>query len=295
MRRRELEVRTGDGRRLIAREAGPADGALLLFHTGTPGSRLLFDRHLREGAERGLRHVTYSRPGYHGSDRLPGRSIADCAADCAAIADALGDDSFYVAGGSGGGGHAIACAALLPERVIAAASIATLGPRQGEGLDWLDGTGQSNVEEFAALEAGEDELARFLERAYREMGSIDSASQLREGFGDLLCEPDRECLTGAFLEFQVIACREAARDGIWGWLDDDLAMWKEWGFDLDRVDVPLAIWQGAEDAIVPAQNGQWLADRIPGAKLRLLPGEGHLSLLTRYYGAILDELIATPD
>jgi pimeloyl-ACP methyl ester carboxylesterase len=290
--RRETEVRRVDGRRLLVEVCGPEDGDLLLFHAGTPGSRHLFSRHLEEGAERGLRHATYSRPGYEESDRQPGRTIADCAADSAAVADALGAERFYVAGASGGGGPAIACAALLPDRVRSAASIAALGPRLGEGLDWLAGTAASNIDEFAALEAGEAELAAFVSRIAAAMAAIEDATQLGQAFGDFLCEADRECLTGDYLDYQVTSCRKVGRDEIWGWCDDDWAMWGDWGFDLDRVEVPVTIWQGTEDGIVPPQNGEWLAAHIPGARLRLLAGEGHLSVLARHYGEILDDLLA---
>jgi pimeloyl-ACP methyl ester carboxylesterase len=292
MKPREFEVRAPGGRRLLAEVVGPEDGDLVLFHAGTPGIRLLFDRHSAEGAERGLRHVTYSRPGYNGSERQPGRSFADSAADSAAVVDALGVDSFYVAGVSGGGGPALSCAALLGDRVRAAASVAALGPRQGEGLEWLRGTGDANVEEFMALEAGEVELLKFIEDAATEMGAIENGSQLREAFGTLLSDADRECLAGDFLAYQLIGCRKVAGDGVWGWFDDDWAMWEPWGFDLARITVPVSIWQGAEDRFVPPQNGEWLAGHVPGAKLRLLAEEGHLSLPARHYGAILDDLLA---
>jgi pimeloyl-ACP methyl ester carboxylesterase len=291
MERRELEVRAADGRRLLAEVSGPEDGDLVLFHTGTPGSRYLFDRHLEEGAERGLRHVTYSRPGYHGSDRQPGRTYADSAADSAAVVDALGVECFYALGFSGGGAPVLACAALLPDRVLAATSAAALGPREGEGLDWLAGTSTMNVAEFRAVAEGPAALERSIREIAAEMGAIEDGEQLREGFGDAFCQADRDCAVGEFLEYQVTSCQKAARDSLWGWFDDDVAMWNEWGFDLARITVPVTIWQGAEDHMVPPQNGLWLADHVPGAKLRLLAGEGHISLSCNYYGAILDDLV----
>lgn len=292
MRPREFEVRAEDGRRLTAEVVGPEDGNLVLFHTGTPGCRLLFDRHVREGAERGLRHVIYSRPGYQGSDRQPGRSLADSAADSAAVIDSLGVESFYSVGVSGGGGPAAACAALLPSRVRSVAVVAALGPRQGEGLDWLAGAAENSHVEFGKIEAGEAELERHIEQGVSEMREIETGPQLVEAYDEYLCEADRRCLTGDFLSYQLEGCGEIARDGIEGWFDDDWAMWKEWGFDLSRISVPVTIWQGTEDRFVPRQNGEWLAAHIPGAKLRLLPGEGHLSLASRHYGAVLDDLLA---
>jgi pimeloyl-ACP methyl ester carboxylesterase len=292
IRPREFQVRAEDGRRLTAEVVGPEDGDLVLFHTGTPGCRLLFDRHLREGAERGLRHVIYSRPGYQGSDRQPGRSLADSAADSAAVVDALGVESFYSIGLSGGGGSAAACAALLPGRVRSAAVIAALGPREGEGLDWLAGVAEDSLVEFRCIEEGEAELKRYIEGSILKMQKIETGAHLIEAFGEYLCATDRRCLAGDYLSYQLEGCAEIARDGIEGWFDDDWSMWKDWGFDLSRITVPVTVWQGSEDRFVPRQNGEWLAAHIPRAKLRLLAGEGHLSLFCRHYGAVLDDLIA---
>jgi pimeloyl-ACP methyl ester carboxylesterase len=288
--RRELEIRTPDGRRLLAQVAGPADGALILFHAGTPGSRHLYDRHIEEGAARGLRHVCYSRPGCEGSDRHPGRSYASCAADSAAIADALGAETFHVVGQSGGGGHALACAALLADRVLSVAAIAGVAPRRAMGFDWFADAGRSNREEFAAVETGEEALERFIVRCAAELGSVRSAEQFCASLGDLLCEADRACLEGPFLQFQLDGCRRALGDGIWGWFDDDVAIWGEWGFDLDAVTAPVTVWHGEDDRMVPASHGECLAREL-AADLRLLPGEGHLSLAARNYGEILDHLV----
>jgi pimeloyl-ACP methyl ester carboxylesterase len=291
VRRREFEVWIGD-RRLAAQEAGPADGDLVLYHEGTPGSRHLFDRYIEEGAERGLRHLTCSRPGYEESHRQPGRCFADAATDSAALVDALGVEAFYTVGVSGGGGPALACAALLPDRVLAAASVSALGPRLGEGLDWLAGAAQENVDEFSLV--GKDDAA--LETAIRETAAawsqIRTVEDLIAGLDNLLCEADRN-LTEDFQAHQVEGCQRISDAHVWGWFDDDWALWKEWGFDLARIEVPVTIWQGGEDRFVPPQNAEWLAAHVPGAKLQMVEGEGHLSMVDRYYGAILDDLIAS--
>lgn len=295
MQAREFEVRTEDGRRLIATVAGPEDGDLLLFHPGTPSCRLLFDRHVDEGAERGMRHVIYSRPGYHGSDRRPGRSYADSAADSAAVVDALGVDSFYVLGVSGGGGPALACAALLSERVRSAASLAAFGPREGMGLDWLKDVVESSVTEFDALQRGEAELLAFLRRGLDEMAATRTPAQLVAALeeSESICAADRACLEGDFLDLQLEAWQRTSRDSIWGWFDDNWAMWNEWEFDLSRITVPVRIWQGGKDKLVPPQHGEWLATNTAGAKLFLHDDDGHHSMLDNHYGEILDDLIAS--
>src|SRR5476649_965370 len=110
----------GPAGRLDVELSGPADGEVVVFHTGTPSAGSLFGPTVDAGTQRGLRHVAYSRPGYGTSERWAGRSVADCALDVAAILDALGIERFFTVGMSGGGPHALACAAILPERVIAA-------------------------------------------------------------------------------------------------------------------------------------------------------------------------------
>jgi pimeloyl-ACP methyl ester carboxylesterase len=138
-------VTTSDGRVLEVSVSGPEDGVPLICHHGTPGAALPWEPFVAAAAQRGLRHVEYSRPGYGASDRQAGRAVADCAADVTAILDALGAPRFYTYGWSGGGPHALACAALLGERVIKAASIAGVAPWESEGLDWLAGMGEETA------------------------------------------------------------------------------------------------------------------------------------------------------
>lgn len=271
--------------------SGPADGTALVFHNGTPGAGQMFSEQVEAGARRGFRHVAYSRPGYGGSDRHPGRSVADCAADVAAIADALGIERFLTAGISGGGPHALACTALLEDRVIAAATIGSVAPYDAEGLEWLDGMGQENLDEFEAATAGEDALSAYLEPAREELLAV-TGEQLHAAFGDLVSEPDRRALTGAFAQFLADNVRNGLQAGVSGWLDDDFAFVRDWGFALDAIRTPVTVWQGAQDRFVPAAHGEWLAAHVPGATARLEPEHGHLSLVLSAYGEVLDALLA---
>jgi pimeloyl-ACP methyl ester carboxylesterase len=291
MRRREFEVWVG-GRRLLAQEAGPEDGDLVLHHEGTPGSRHIYDGYIEAGVERGLRHVTCSRPGYEGSDRQPGRCFADAAADSAALVDALGVDSFYTVGVSGGGGPALACAALLPDRVRATASVSALGPREGVGPGWLADAAKANQEEFDLVGKDDAELEAKIRETAEGWGEIRSVEDLKASFSELHSEADKN-LGPSFQAHQVAGCQRISRHEIWGWFDDDLAMCKPWGFDLAGITVPVTIWQGGEDKFVPPQNGKWLAAHVPGAKLMFFPEEGHLSMFDRHYGEVLDDLIAS--
>jgi pimeloyl-ACP methyl ester carboxylesterase len=277
--------------RLDVEVTGPDDGATLIFHMGTPSAGSMYAPLVELGAERGLRHVMYLRPGYGDSERCPGRVVADCAADTAAVADWLGVERFYTAGRSGGGPHALACAALLPDRVIAAATIAGVAPADAEGLDWLAGMGQENIDEFAAMRAGEEELLAFIEPFRTKLISA-SASDLHEEFGDLLSDVDRSVMTGQFAEYEAESTRVGMAHGVWGWFDDDLELLHDWGFELSDISRPVTIWQGAQDRMVPVAHGEWLAAHIPGARAMLLPDQGHLSLALGHYGEVLDDLIA---
>jgi pimeloyl-ACP methyl ester carboxylesterase len=278
------------GRSLEVEIAGPADGETLLIHGGTPSVASVFGPRVEEGRERGLRHVSYSRPGYGGSDRRHGRSVGDCIEDVVAIAEALELEAFYVLGHSGGGPHALACAALLPDRVRAVATVSGLAPRHADGLDWLAGMERENQAEFAAVAAGEVCLREFLEPLAPDLSRM-SAEDLEVMISLLGCPADRATITPAYAEHLLTSMSRAICDGIWGWLDDDLALSGAWGFDLAEIQVPVAVWQGDEDRQVPPAHGRWLADNVPGAHAHLLPDEGHLSIEQSRYGEVLDHLL----
>jgi pimeloyl-ACP methyl ester carboxylesterase len=287
-----LEVTVGDGRKLEAVVDGTEGGPLVVMHHGTPGAGVrIWPEHVERARERGLRLAEYSRPGAGASDRDRGRTVGDCAADAAAVADALGAERFYTVGGSGGGPHALACAALLPDRVIAAATIAGVAPYDAAGLDWLDGMGEENLEEFAAAEAGPKELESFVSEWAGKLREI-RGDEVLESLGDLVSPPDAAVLTGEYADFAAQGIRDALREGFWGWFDDDLAFFADWDFALDAIEVPVTIWQGRQDRFVPAAHGEWLAANVAGATGRMLDDHGHLSLALAHFGAILDELVA---
>ena len=195
-------------------------------------------------------------------------------------------------GWSGGGPHALACAALRPDLVAAAATIAGVAPFDAEGLDWLDGMGLENHEEFAATAAGPEALEAHLEPLAAEL-AFATGEDVAAWFGDLVNEVDRAALTGGFAEFVAASTRDSVRTGIWGWFDDDLAFIRDWGFALDSIHVPIAIWQGTEDRMVPFAHGRWLVDHVPGATARMLDGEGHLSHVVTSFDRIVAELVGS--
>jgi pimeloyl-ACP methyl ester carboxylesterase len=287
---REEVITTPDGRRLIVTIAGPEDGRVVFGHTGTPSGGRVFRDSVATGAERELQHVTYARPGYGDSDRRAGRSVADCVEDVRAIVDELGVDRFHTMGSSGGCPHALATAALLPDRVISAATVVGVAPHDADGLDWSAGMGRENIEEIGLAEQGEDALRPYLEREAEEMLRA-TPEELYRVLGDLVSDVDRQVLTGSYAEHMHESMRRAVKRGVWGWLDDDLAFVRPWGFDLDAIEVPVTVWYGGRDRFVPRTHGDWLAGSIPSARRRFLEQEGHLSLAIRRHGDVLDDMV----
>jgi pimeloyl-ACP methyl ester carboxylesterase len=263
---------------------------LLVFHNGTPGAAVRYPHLIDAARAAGVRLVSYSRPGYGESSPRPGRSVADAAADVAALLDSLGAQTFLTIGWSGGGPHALACAALLPDRCRAACSLAGVAPYAAEGLDWMGGMGPENVEEFGAAIAGEAVLVPELERFREQLTSVKGA-EVATSLGGLVSDVDKRSLTGEFAESVAASFRRGVSHGIAGWRDDDLAFVGDWGFDLSQINRPVAVWQGAEDRMVPFAHGQWLATHIPGARAHLYPKEGHLSLVVAAIDRIVADLV----
>jgi pimeloyl-ACP methyl ester carboxylesterase len=287
---KQTHLRLADGRHLDVRESGPFDGQVLVFHHGTPGSSVPL-RHMAAAAERlGLRLVTTSRPGYGESTRQIGRRVVEVAADTAAVLDFVGADRCLVAGWSGGGPHALACGARLAERVAAVAVIAGVAPYTADGLDWMAGMGEDNIEEFGAALQGEEALRPYLDRQRAELQNATPAS-LVSAMSTLLPPIDRAAITGDYGEDMAANFHEALRVGVDGWFDDDLAFTRHWGFDLAEVATPTTLWQGSRDLMVPFSHGQWLAERIPGVVAHLEDGEGHLSIGIDGINSILAELV----
>src|SRR6266566_4298542 len=281
-------VRAADGRRLDVLVAGPAGGLPLVFHHGTPGGLVPMPPLMTAAAALGLRVVLYSRPGYGGSAARPGRSVADAAADVRAILDSLGAAEFVTAGWSGGGPHALACAALLPGRCLAAASVAGIAPTSADGLAWLAGMCRENLTEFGAAQRGEAALAAFLEGQAAAL-ALAAPADIAEALGGLVSAVDKAALTGDFAAFLAASFCAALSAGIAGWRDDDLAFFSDWGFGLSEAG-RAAIWQGDQDRMVPYAHGAWLARQLPSARAHLLPGHGHLTLTAACWPEILADL-----
>ena len=258
----ETDVLLPGGGTLHAYTAGPADGLPVVWHHGTPniGSP---PRPLFAAAERlGLRWVGYDRPGYGGSTPRPDRPVGSAAADVAAVVDSLGIDRFAVLGHSGGGPHALACAALLPDRVVAAVSASGPAPYGARGLDWFAG-----MADPAALQAAVE--GRGAREAFE-----DADHEGESAFTDA----DEQALEGEWGWFLEVV-RPALAQGPAPMVDDDLALARPWGFDPATITAPTLFLHGGGDRMIPASHGAWLAERVPGGESMLLPDDGHVSVL----------------
>ncbi len=282
-------VTTPDGRVLEVVVEGDPEGFPLLFHHGSPSAvapNPLFDRAARQ---RGIRLVSFTRPGYAGSTPRPGRSVADVVTDVEAVCAAVASQPFVALGWSGGGPHALACAALLPGRCVGAASLAGVAPFDAEGLDWLAGMGDDNRDEFGAAVVGEQALTAYLELEAADLVDV-SGEQVAAALGDLVSPIDVAALTGEVADYLAAALRRSVSEGVAGWRDDDLAFVRGWGFDLQAVEVPVSVWQGGQDRMVPYAHGRWLAEHVAGARAHLYEDEGHISL-GQQVGRIMDDLL----
>jgi pimeloyl-ACP methyl ester carboxylesterase len=284
------EIRTDDGRVLEVLTGGDPGGLPLLFHAGSPSAAAPYTPFDEAARAQGMRFITYSRPGYGGSTPRPlpegGPRFADDVPDVVAVLDALGADRFVTLGWSGGGPRALACAALLPDRCLAAATLAGVAPEDAEGLDWSAGMGAENVEEYSIALQGRDAYEARMTETFLPLREV-TAADLQNAMGDLLTPVDRASLNPELAEYIAETFRRAARQGVVGARDDGLAAVAPWGFDLDSITVPVAVWQGRQDAMVPFAHGEWLASHVAGATAHLYDDEGHLSLIAK-----VDEILA---
>lgn len=250
-----------DGRTVHVHDSGPDDGFPVFWHHGTPGTGATPPPLTRPD----LRLLSHDRPGYGGSTRHVGRDIASVAADVAAIADAVGVDRFAVLGASGGGPHSLACAALLPDRVLGVVAVASPAPYDADGLDWFAGMVPGAAAELRAAVAGPDAMREFL------------ASEQFDP--DVFTPADHAALQGPWqwLGGDAGAALNAGPDGM---IDDDLGYIAPWGFEPADIEAPVLFLHGELDRMVPVAHGRWLAQRCPHATIRTFPNDGHVSVLT---------------
>jgi len=271
----QTDLELGDGRTLHVYDTGAddADGRLAVFwHHGTPNIGAPPEPLFAAAARLGIRWVSYDRPGYGGSSPYRDRDVASAADYVSCVADALGIDRFAVMGSSGGGPHALACGALLPECVLGVVSVAGLAPFDAAGLDWFAGMSDSGVASLRAAAEG---------RAAKERYEASGAEYNPEMF----TPEDHAALSGAW-SWVLDVVNPAVEAGPGRLIDDDLAFVAPWGFDPARVLAPTLFLHGGRDRVVPSSHGEWLARRCPSAELWLSPDDGHISVLNQSAAAL---------
>ncbi len=274
-------ITTPDGRELMLELGGDPAGKLVVAHNGTPNSRHLYGGWVDDAARQGIRLVSYDRPGYGGSTAQPGRTVADCAVDVRAIAAALDAKQLGVWGASGGGPHALACAALLPDMVVGVAALCSIAPYGAEGLDYFTGMGQENEDDIR-LFFDNPEAAREKSRQDRLDMLQHSAADISHGMESLLSPVDRAALVDAFAEWLARSTTDGLAPSDEGWWEDGVAHLGPWGFDLGAISVPVQVWHGRHDRFVPFQHGQWLAAHVPNAEAHLSDTDGHITITTNH-------------
>ncbi len=260
----ELDLRLAGGRIVHVHDSGPGDTAgplTLVWHHGSPQTGALLAPLLAAAGRRQIRLLSWDRPSYGGSTPQPGRSVAAAAADMGEIADALEVQRFAVMGASGGGPHALACAGLLPDRVVGAVTLASPAPFT-EVFDWY--AGMIAPGSLHAAAEGREARARYAETEVFDPSSFTMA--------------DWAAIQGTWSSLAADAA-QAGRASPDGMIDDDIAFVHPWGVELDRIRAPVLLVQGGEDRVVPRSHTDWLLRQIVTAELWLRPRDGHVSVL----------------
>ena len=278
------QVEVSDGRRLRVEVAG--DGRrVVLVHLGSPSAGVLYDRWVQDADDRGLTLVAYDRPGYGESSPQPGRTVADCAADVRAISEALGFERCAVWGLSGGGPHALACGALVDDLVAAVATIGSWAPFDAPGLDYFEGMPDQARENYELFVSNRGGWERQGERLRHELLAL-SAEELSEQWAAGASPIDGAVVRSEFGTWLYRAIRAGLAPGPHGWRGDLVAFKCSWGFDPTSISIPVKVWHGAEDRIVPIGHGRWLTDTIPGAQTALRDDDGHLTVVAQRIGDV---------
>ena len=283
-----IELTLADGRKLEITTAGTPSSKAVVFHHGTPGATSTWDEWLKVVEAQGGFAIAYSRPGYGTSSRHLGRTVVDNASDIAEVLKHFGVEKIVSIGWSGGGPHCLADTTL--EHSVAVISIAGVGEFGASDLNFLDGMGEENHVEFGAATKGSAAIENWMIENSPPIAVVTS-EQIVEAFGGLVGEVDTKALNEGAGEGIAKSYRQSLEVSYFGWMDDDLAFVEPWGFDISQITVPVELWQGNDDFMVPHAHGYWLDSKIPTAKLNFVPGEGHISLLTNKRGEIISNAL----
>jgi len=280
------QFKVKDGRELEILDNGITSDKAIIFHHGTPGHASAWSSWLEDAATRGIRALSYSRAGYGTSDRNFGRSVLSNNSDISLLLDGKNISSFVAIGWSGGGPHALAN--TFDHRNVGAITLAGVGEFGASDLDFLEGMGPENHDEFGAALKGEAEIDSWMNANAGSMKNVTGA-EIKEAFGGLIGDADKAVIEGDYADQMAATMRSGLAVSFDGWIDDDLAFVRSWGFNLGEISKPVFIWQGDDDFMVPHAHSKWLAEHIPGSQLKFVPGHGHISLVEKYRAEILNQ------
>ena len=275
-----------DGRELQYLDNAATSGSAVVFHHGTPGHSSMWNSWLAQLANDGIKAIAISRPGYGTSSRQSNREVFSITSDISELLNSFSVKKFVSIGWSGGGPHSLAT--TFEPRNVGAITLAGVGAYGVSDLNFLEGMGQENHDEFGAALSGESSVRNWLIENASAMQKV-SGDEIREAFGGLIGVADKAVLEGAYAEEMAASMRAGIEESFDGWIDDDIAFIKHWGFDLAKINKPVHLWQGDDDFMVPHAHSKWLEKHIPNSQLRFIPGEGHISLGINYQKEIIKQ------
>jgi len=278
-------VDTADGRRLRVEVAG-GGRRVIIVHVGTPNAGLLYEPWVQDAADRDITLIAYDRPGCGASSHQPGRSVVDCAVDVRAISADVGFERCAVWGFSGGGPHALACAALLDDLVVAAATIGSPAPSDASGLDYFAGMSDNARQDMQLFRSDRDEWERQGQAQRHELLAMTAGEFCRQWAAGV-SPPDAAALHSDFGVWLHRAAQAAVAAGADGWIADDVALFHApWGFEMASISIPVKVWHSRDDRFVPFGHGRWLVGAIPGASAELENDAGHLTVVASRIGDV---------
>ena len=282
------QFKLADGRELQYLDNATSSDQAVVFHHGTPGHSSMWSPWLSLLATAGINAIAISRPGYGSSSRQSNREVFSITSDITELLNSLGVKKFVSIGWSGGGPHCLAT--TFEPRNVGAITLAGVGAYGVSDLNFLEGMGQENHDEFGAALAGETSVRNWLIENASAMQTV-SGDDIREAFGGLIGVADKAVLEGDYAEEMAASMRAGIEGSFDGWIDDDIAFIKDWGFDLAKIAKPVHLWQGDDDLMVPHSHSKWLEKHSPTSQLRFIPGQGHISLGINYQEEIIEQAL----